>query len=308
MSATHSPQLSAADRVRADRLRQRRREKRMLSVMSFLALVFVIAFIVCLLVTTKTISSLKASSAQLEEENRQLTQELTEAQAVVAEAQELLDEAAARAQPAEDGFFDDALFVGDSVSYRLELYVTQQRESGEECLDEAQFYTAGSLSWTNLLWDLDYAYSVHPTFQGEKMYLEDAVEASGAKKVYIMLGMNGMGDHENEDILADAAENCRRILEKCPDVEIFIESVTPVLASKETSSLNNERIDSLNEALQDFCDEQGFTYVDVASVMKDESGALIPEYCGDPEAMGIHFSGEGCAVWIEYLEQHPYGV
>lgn len=305
MSSPSNPQLSAADRVRADRLRQRRREKRMLSVMSFLALVFVIAFAVCLLVTTKTISSLKDSTAQLEEENRQLTQELTEAQAVVAEAQELLDEAAARAQPAEDGFFDDALFVGDSVSYRLELYVTQQRENGEECLDEAQFYTAGSLSWSNLLWDLDYAYSVHPTFQGEKMYLEDAVEASGAKKVYIMLGMNGM---DNEDILADAAENCRRILEKCPDVEIFIQSVTPVLASKETSTLNNEKIDSLNQALKSFYDEQGFTYLDVASVMKDESGALISEYCGDPEAMGIHFSGEGCAAWIEYLEQHPYGV
>lgn len=280
----------------------------MLSVMSALALVFVIAFAICLLVTTKTISTLKDSAAQLEAENRQLTQELTEAQSVVAEAQELLDEAAARAQPAGDGFFDDALFVGDSVSYALELYVTQQRESGEECLDEAQFYTAGSLSWSNLLWDLDYAYSVHPTFQGEKMYLEDAVEASGAKKVYIMLGMNGMADHDNETIVADAAENCRCILEKCPDVEIFIQSVTPVLASKETDTLNNERIESLNQALQSFCDEQGFTYLDVASVMMDESGALISEYCGDPEAMGIHFSGEGCAAWIEYLEQHPYGV
>lgn len=280
----------------------------MLSTMTLLALVFLIAFVVCLLVTTKIISGLRESTSQLEEENSQLTQELTEAQAVAAEAQELLDEAAARAQPAADGFFDDALFVGDSVSYRLELYVTQERLNGEDCLDDAQFYTATSLSWSNLLWDLDYAYSVHPSYQGEKMYLEDAVVASGAQKVYIMLGINDIVGYSVAAILEDVDENCSRILEKSPDVAIFIESVTPVLASKETSTLSNERIDSLNEALESYCDEQGFTYLDVASVMKNESGSLIEEYCSDPEAMGIHFSGEGCAAWIEYLEQHPYGV
>ncbi|MCD8116323.1 MAG: GDSL-type esterase/lipase family protein [Oscillospiraceae bacterium] len=308
MTANQTPRASAADRIRADRLRQRRREKRMLSTMTVLALVFLIAFVVCLLVTTKIISGLKDSTAQLEEENTQLTQELTEAQAVAAEAQELLDEAAARAQPAADGFFDDALFVGDSVSYRLELYAAQEREDGGECLDAAQFFTAGSLGWDNLLWDLDTPSSVHPSYQGEKMYLEDAVAASGAKKVYIMLGMNDVGAYEIDEVIEAVNENCTRVLAENPDVEIFIESVTPILASKETTSLNNEVVDNFNQALENYCSEQGFAYLDVASVMKNESGSLISEYCSDPDAMGIHFSAEGCAAWIEYLEQHPYGV
>jgi len=38
--------------------------------------------------------------------------------------------------------------------------------------------------------------------------------------------------------------------------------------------------------------------------MKDEKGNLIPEYCSDPEAMGIHFSDDGCKVWVEYLKQN----
>ena len=52
------------------------------------------------------------------------------------------------------------------------------------------------------------------------------------------------------------------------------------------------------------CEQNGYTYLDVASVMKDSEGNLKREYCSDPDNMGVHFTDEGCKVWIDYLRTH----
>ena len=41
-------------------------------------------------------------------------------------------------------FFDDAVFVGDSVSLKLNLYVSAQRKSDSAFMGTAQFLTPGS--------------------------------------------------------------------------------------------------------------------------------------------------------------------
>ena len=89
-----------------------------------------------------------------------------------------------------------------------------------------------------------------------------------------------------------------------PDVEIYIQSVTPMLENMQLKDLNNKSIDEFNIKLKAEAEKLGYKYLDVASVMKDEKGNLIPEYCSDPEAMGIHFSDDGCKVWVEYLKQN----
>ena len=60
----------------------------------------------------------------------------------------------------------------------------------------------------------------------------------------------------------------------------------------------------LDEKLEQMCQENGWKYLDVASVLKDDNGCLPPEYCSDPDAQGIHFTDEACDIWINYLENN----
>ena len=193
-------------------------------------------------------------------------------------------------------FFNDAVFVGDSVSLRLSFYC--QAHPG--VLGTAQFLTSGSLGSGNALWDVG-ANSVHPSYQGEKMLVEDGVKAMGAKKVFLMLGMNDVGLYGVEDSVTNLNTLLQRILEKSPDAEIYIQAATPILAGRERKTLNNENLDKYNAALKELAREKGYHFADVASVMKVEDGSLNPDYCSDPEDMGIHFTDAGAKVWIDYL-------
>ena len=52
------------------------------------------------------------------------------------------------------------------------------------------------------------------------------------------------------------------------------------------------------------CEQNGWYFIDVASVMMDDNGDLIWEYCSDPYNMGIHMTNLGGRVWIDYLLSH----
>lgn len=94
-------------------------------------------------------------------------------------------------------------------------------------------------------------------------------------------------------------ELINRIREKNPGIGIYIESVTPV--NRDKGNFSNANMDKFNAALKKFCEENGCTYVDVASVMKNEDGAMIASYCSDPDGIGVHVTYEGCKAWVDYL-------
>ena len=203
--------------------------------------------------------------------------------------------------PVGNSYFDDAAFVGDSVSLKLSYYAMSTGKLGS-----AQFFTSGSLGANNALWSVSDE-SVHPSFRGEKMLIEDCIKNSGAKKVYIMLGMNDLGLYGIETTLESYDTLVNKILEKSPDVKIVIQSMTPMTNTSNIygSSLNNNVIRDYNSRLRSWSQSAGYGFVDVASVMYDSNGAhLNRDYCSDPDGMGVHFTEAGCDAWIEYLSTH----
>lgn len=196
-------------------------------------------------------------------------------------------------------YFDDAVFIGDSVSLMLQYYCASTKALGN-----AQFLCAGSLSPANALWNVS-SQSVHPSYQGKKMLVEDGVAACGAKKVYIMLGINSLRggvDSTSQDLVT----LIDRILAKSPDVSILVESVTPMAASSTiiTDSLNNTKIQQYNDKMKSICEERGWYFINVAEALRDKDGYLPAAYCGDNNSMGIHFTYDGCKVWVDYLKTH----
>lgn len=197
-------------------------------------------------------------------------------------------------------WFDDAVFIGDSVSLKLKNYVTKQRQSAPDFFGQAQFLTSGSLGSANALWEIS-DQSVHPSYQGTKMLLEEAVPLTGAKKVYLMLGMNDVGLYGVDDSVSNLDTLIQRIQAQAPDTSIYIQSATPICEGAEKKSLNNAALEEYNRKLSLLCEEKGYAFVDVASVMRDEHGFLVYDYCSDPEGMGIHFTDKACDIWMEYL-------
>lgn len=204
--------------------------------------------------------------------------------------------------PKENAFFDDAIFIGDSVSYKLQLFNMSEINKGNYPLGKATFFTAGSFSWTNSLWDINDKNAVHPMLNGKKMGIADAIKNSNAKKAYIMLGMNDIAGYGIDKAVQNATKVLDQIDEKNPDVTIYIESVTPIIKGKEHGRFTNENIHKFNQRMKEICEQRGYIFLDLNTVMGGDY--LIPQYCGDPDSMGIHFTNSACKVWIDYLTKN----
>ena len=197
-------------------------------------------------------------------------------------------------------WFDDAVFLGDSVTLKLSYYC----DANTDALGNAQFFCAGSLGYTNALFPLDDENAVHPYYKGVIQKSEDCAVVTSANKVFVMLGMNDIGLYGTDGALESAVTLLGNIQSKSPNAVIYVQSVTPILPSHEGSSLNNTSVREFNEKLKNLSAEKGYHYLDIYSIMADENGALRENYCGDPDAMGIHFTNEACAIWCEYLKNN----
>ena len=188
----------------------------------------------------------------------------------------------------DDSFFDDAVFVGDSVSLKLSYYANSSGKLGN-----AKFLVQGSYGAANAVTN-----KLLMSYQGQKMDLESAVAATGAKKLFIMLGVNDIAIYGVDKTINNWRTMLGRILEKSPDIEIYIQSMTPIWTGGEVGGLNNKRADQFNQALETFAGENGYTYIDVASYMKDSSGGLASKYCSDNY---VHITTEGAKAWVKVL-------
>lgn len=202
----------------------------------------------------------------------------------------------------EDDYFDDVVFVGDSISLKLCYYVKKQRQTDTDFLGKARFLVAGSLGSGNALWEIS-TESVHPSYQGQKMLIEDSIKKMNAQKVYIMLGINDVSLYGLDGSIENMRTLIGRILEKSPDVQIYVQSATPRIAAM-TSRPTNRMIFDYDLKLYELCVSEGWHYVDVASVMRDENGNLYDEYCSDAPTMGMHFTDKACQIWVDYLKTH----
>ena len=185
--------------------------------------------------------------------------------------------------------FDDCVFIGDSVSDMLEIYNNYQRIFGN-----ATFLTETSYSLHNYVnngWGV--------TYNGMKMAPEDAVALSGKKKVFIMLGTNDLVWANLDSIVSNYAVLVSRIRAKCPDVQIIIQSQTPVYTYGQRSGLTNVRVNDYNAKLKAFAQNNGCYYVDVATPLKDSTGGMALQYSSDKY---VHINGSACLVWHATLK------
>lgn len=199
----------------------------------------------------------------------------------------------------EPEWFDDALFVGDSVTVALSSY-----SDFYGCFGNAEFLATSSLGYDSALWELNDPNNVHPMWKGKKVTVDAGVKLSEKTKIFIMFGMNDIGTWGVEQSVAAMKQLSDRILQRAAYVDIYVQGVTPMLKSVEKDTLNNKLVSEFNAELKKVCDERGYHFIDITPAVCDDEGALIADYCADPDEMGMHLNYDGCDRWARYLYAH----
>ena len=188
-------------------------------------------------------------------------------------------------------FFDDAVIVGDSISMTL-------FRCHNGMLGNAQFLVQGSYSLHNAVYD-----SAAMNYRGH-LYknLEDAIAATGARKVFIMLGVNDLGLFGVDKTMDFYRMMIESIQSTCPNTQIYIQSMTPVWTGAEGRLLTNYNIHLVNYRLRLLTQEYGCGFIDIASYMQDFTGGLATAYTSDRY---VHLSEAGVKVWASVLRAYP---
>ena len=189
--------------------------------------------------------------------------------------------------PADDDFFADAAFVGNSLMDGFRMF------SG---LTACDYYAATSMTVTGM--NSLYAVILDNGYSGTIM---QALAQKEYGKIYILLGINEIGYEVSyfKSIYADMLDGIANIR---PEADIYIISLTPVSAAKSASGdvFTMTRVNAYNEALLELAEEKGCFYLDLCSELSGEDGFLPPAATSD----GVHLNIDYYLLWMEYMRTH----
>lgn len=189
-------------------------------------------------------------------------------------------------------YFDDAVFVGDSVMLGFKYYQDVYHNLGNPTF-------LATVSFALRYAVLPMNSSFYPLYKGQKIPVEDALSLMNAKKVFISLGINDVAITG----VAKAVQNyeifMKRIREKNPDIEIYIISTTYIVKGGERGYLNNAALTSLNNEVKKKINDWNVEYIDIISSLVDENGYLRPYYSID---YYVHQSNLAYDIWVGILK------
>ncbi len=198
-----------------------------------------------------------------------------------------------------DSFFDDAVFIGDSLTSQLGTYVREQRAQKHSLLGEARFLSATNYSLTTASKN-SLSGSVRLKVRGEDVTPQEGLRRLGAGKVFIMLGLN---DHAGSNLASDInhyAMLINHIRALNPGIMIIVQTMTPIQKHLQSSTLNQANLDLFNEELSRLCTEMDVYFLDIATPLKNEEGFLDSTYAYASND-NVHLNGKGLKLWVQAL-------
>ena len=185
---------------------------------------------------------------------------------------------------ADDSFFADTAFLGNSLVEGLRLYSKLK----------VDYYSGTSMSIYSALHTKNVRLN-----NGAKGTQIDAMAQKQYGKIYIELGINEMGSKLSTNI-----SRYRTLLDKIratqPNAEIYVMAVTPTSRSKIGTSFSRDRIVADNNALYNLAAEWGCYYLDDFTPLADSEGYLPSSQTWD----GVHFTAAKYKVWEELIRTY----
>lgn len=194
-------------------------------------------------------------------------------------------------QPVDDGYFADAIFIGDSRTEGLYVYSSMRDLSTFDAKDSVTIYG---------IYDepLDF-YGIDGT-TGSKTAME-ALQEKAYRKVYFSVGVNELG-MPTEDYFEHYREFVQVIRRLQPDAIIYIEGIMHVTGSyaQRNSVYNNANIVDRNTALATLANGHDIFYLDMNSAVCDSDGNLPEEISYD----GVHLKASAYEKWHQFLKDN----
>ncbi len=176
-----------------------------------------------------------------------------------------------------DDYFDNVLFIGDSLTNGLELFGT---------LKNASYFCATSATAAGTLAD--------PA-------LDEHLSTRSYDTVYLMLGINEMGT--NPTVYANCmGQLVDLVRSRQPHARICLQTILPVVPeltwSQTVFSVAN--IQAANNALRQLADSKNIVLVDTYYAFADQDGRMPDGLTRD----GVHLHAHNYAIWCDYLRTH----
>lgn len=179
------------------------------------------------------------------------------------------------------GFFDNDLFIGDSISTGLYLY---------GFLDKSNVFAEVGLNPES---------AVYHQIDGVTCVSKTA--AMQPRNIYIMLGTNGLAYFDGAYMANKLVELIAELEIACPTANIYVITIPPVTAAHEAEGQETmEMVKAYNTRLKEICSLGGYGCIDLCALLQDENGYLAARYA---EADGLHFLGDAYIAMLSYVEQ-----
>lgn len=196
-----------------------------------------------------------------------------------------------------EAWFEDAVFIGDSITIGWKNYNNLMLQNDPSFFGNTHFLCEGSYGSGHALEPISET-SMHPMYGGEQHYVWDAVKLMGAKKAFILFGMNDITIYGVEGAAANCEQVIDRIIETNPGVQIYVISAMYMYKGSEREKLNNKNLYLYNQQLVRICERKGCEFVNIASHLIDVEGFVPDEYSSDKY---VHQTYKAYEVWAEVL-------
>ncbi len=194
-------------------------------------------------------------------------------------------------------YFDDAVFVGDSLADGFRVYQTYTE------IVNATFITARSIS-PRSFFDGGYINAYNEAGVVEPVVGYEAIANANPGKIYITIGTNALTSNMAiDEFISTYYQFIDELRTYLPETQIYVTSVPPIAAYMVSAKpgLSPERVYQANVEIAQMCLEKDLAFINLYEVLVSESGYLREDIDGGD---GIHLSGAGYSEWANYLRTH----
>ena len=138
----------------------------------------------------------------------------------------------------------------------------------------------------------------------EEMTMLQMIQYFNPKKIYIMLGTNGLEWGDPEALIEGYETFLDEVMAAMPTSDIIIESITPTTeaTANKRPGFSKDRILQYNAMLKDMAARKGLYFLDVYAAVVGTDGYTPVEIAAPLD--GIHFTPQGYQRIKDYIMTH----
>ena len=209
-------------------------------------------------------------------------------------------------------YYNDSLFIGDSVIRMLRNYLNPRMKKDPEYFKGVRFFAEYNFRLSTAASEKlsTSEKTVNLVYKGKNRTMYQIAEIFKPPKIILLLGCNDSLHKKMEAGL----ENVRKIVTLMPEysegTQVIFLPLPPVTQKYEKRKHCKAIWEEFNERLKGVCEETGALFIDTTAVLTDEEGFMKKGISSDGE---YHLNESGNALVVETLldfaqEQYEAGV